>query len=83
MIDIVLSVVIGALLGTMLALIRMYNKQIMELNKALMAKSLADYTVSTIPVVKDEPKEEVEIIPAEQMTDEEFDHIIEEQLNAK
>ena len=80
---IVLGILIGCLLGTMLALIKGYNKQILELTKALIAKNLTDYTVNTV-VDKDKgesTQEESDVIPAEHMTDEEFDHSIKEQLN--
>lgn len=79
---IVFGILIGCLLGTMLALIKGYNRQILELTKALIAKNLTDYTINTI-VDKDkgESTQEEEIVPTEQMTDEEFDRQIKEQLN--
>ena len=80
---IVFGILIGCLLGTMLALIKGYNKQILELTKALIAKNLTDYTINTV-VDKDKgegTQEESDVIPAEHMTDEEFDRQIKEQLN--
>ena len=81
---IVLGSVIGLLSGTLLAITKMYNKQVLELTKALMSKNLTDYTVNTTAVSKEmDPIEEPDIVPAEQMTDSEFDHIIKEQLNGQ
>jgi hypothetical protein len=79
------GVVVGLLVGALLAIVKTYNKQLIELHKLLMAKSLTDYAVNTpIEKKKEDKKEETtDIIPAEQMTDAEFDHIIKEQVDGK
>lgn len=78
---IILGLIIGALLGTLLAITKMYNRQVIELTKALMAKSLTDYTVNTVVDKEEGESTQEEIVPAEHMTDEEFDRQIKEQLN--
>lgn len=86
MIDIVLSIVIGLMIGLMAYMMRLHKEEKVKLINALIAKTpqqavdltMADRLSVTVPKEEKPP----DLVPLDQLSEEDFDRHIEEALHA-